>query len=247
MSAALSSALTRATIPDDPSGMSRRISSKSAPLSCGSVGGGLVDAARDAAGDQARGEARRPEGQPDHGARHRPHRRVVADGVRHVVDVEVMPREGPADHDPAVAMALDEDDLAQPWRVARPPASVRVRALGALDVIEGEHRELPGVLALAPRRERRRRRGLRRSRRGRAGPARPPPPTRRAARPRGAGRAPSTGAARRRRPPAGSSRGRRGRRATRRPTLRGRPLPSRSAPPGPAAEPAPRARRALPG
>ena len=94
-------------------------------------------------------EARRPEGEADHGARHRPHRRVVADGVRHVVDVEVVAREGPADHDPAVAMALDEDDLAQPWRVVRPPASVRVGALGALDVIEGEHRKLPGVLAPA--------------------------------------------------------------------------------------------------
>ena len=85
-----------------------------------SVDGGLVDAAGDAAGDQAHGEARRAEGQPDQSARHRTHGRVAADGVRHVVDIEVVPREGPADHDPVVAMALDEDDLAQPWRVVAP-------------------------------------------------------------------------------------------------------------------------------
>jgi hypothetical protein len=77
-----------------------------------------------------------------------------------------MTREGPANHDPAVAMALHEDHLAQPWRVVRPAASVRVRALGALDVIEGEHRKLTGVLPLAPRHHRGRwPRGLHRGRR----------------------------------------------------------------------------------
>ena len=204
---------------------------------------------------------------PPRGALPRRRRRVVADGVRHIVDVEVMPREGPADHDPPVAVALDEDDLAQPRRVAGPPASVRVRPLGALDVVEGDAPRAPGrpgpgaAARAAATRRRSGATGAGEASTGRGGsgadeasvararPAAttPPPPMPRAARLRGAGRAPSTGAARRRRPPTGSSRGRRGRRATRRPTLRGPPLPSRSAPPGPAADPAPAARRALPG
>jgi hypothetical protein len=76
----------------------------------GGVGRRLVQSARYAAGDEARGEARRPKGETDYSTRHRSRGRVVPDGVRHVVNVQVMAREGSADDDATVAVALDEHE-----------------------------------------------------------------------------------------------------------------------------------------